>query len=118
MMAETKDRFAYQGEKLSQARSSLMAPHPMGEDRSFASAFEFCSRAFYDFDVERIKDENAHGWIDTIKRLMSTDGVSDPTDEGTFIHRARALTDEEKREFSNAVDELASWFNMEFWSDD
>jgi len=112
----TSDRFDYQGEKLSQARSSLMLPHTMGEEQSIASAFEVCDRAFHQFDVSRIKDDNARGWVDTIKRLMDTTGVEDPTGEGTYTQRARRMNTEEKREFSNAVDELASWFNMEFWS--
>ncbi len=55
--------------------------------------------------------------METIKRLMDTSGVDDPTGEGTYVQRARRMTEEEKREFSNAVDELASWFNMEFWSE-
>lgn len=117
-MAKDKDRFDYQAEKLSQARSTLMAPHSMGEEQSFASAFDFCSRAFHQFDIDRVKDDAARGWIDTIKRLMSTEGVIDPTGEGLWIHRARALTLEERRSFSNAVDELASWFDISFWSDE
>lgn len=111
-----KDRFDYQGEKLSQARSALMLPHTMGEDQSIASAFEVCDRAFHQFDVDRIKDDNARLWVEMIKRLMDTSGVDDPTGEGTYIQRARQMTTDEKREFSKAVDELASWFNMLFWS--
>ena len=111
-----RDRFSYQGEKLSQARSSLMLPHPMGEARSLALAFELCSRAFHQFDTERLQDDTARVWMETIKRLMDTTGVEDPTGEGTYFQRARRMTEEEKREFSNAVDELASWFNREFWS--
>ena len=114
----TKDRFSYQTEKLSQARSALMAPHPWGEDMSFAEAFDYCTRAFKDFDVTRVKDKNAYGWIETIKRLKDTTNVQDPTSDGKWIQRARAMDLEEKREFSNAVDELASWFKWEFLSED
>jgi hypothetical protein len=113
----TKDRFSYQTEKLSQARSALMAPHPWGEEKSFAEAFDYCTRAFKDFDVTQVKDENARCWIETIKRLKDTTNVQDPSGEGTWVDRARAMTEEEKREFSDAVDELASWFRWEFWSD-
>lgn len=112
-----EDRFDYQSEKLAQARSCLMAPHEMGEAQSFASAFEFCSRAFYDLDVNRIEDENAQGWIASIKELMKTDGLDDPAGEGLLLQRARAMTVEERRAFSDAVDELASWFDSYFWSD-
>lgn len=89
----------------------------MGEEHSYASAFEVCSRAFHDFDVSRVKGDDAVHWIETIKRLMDTSGVEGPTGEGTWVHRARLMTVDEKREFSNAVDELASWFNRKFWSD-
>jgi hypothetical protein len=111
------DRFGYQGEKLSQARSSLMAPHLRGEEHSFAFAFQFCSRAFHQFDIARIEDEDAVEWIKTIQRLMDTSNVEDSTEEGTYVHRARLMTEDEKYEFSKAVDELASWFNREFWSE-
>lgn len=110
-------RFSYQSEKLDLARSTLMLPHELGEDESLASAFDFCDRALSELDMALIEDDNAAGWIDTIKRLMSTDGVQDPTGEGTWIQRARSLSVDERREFSDAVDELASWFDREFWSD-
>jgi hypothetical protein len=115
-MGKPKDRFDYQGEKLSQARSSLMAPHPSGEDQSFASAFDFCSRAFHQFDTDCVPDDSARDWISKIKSLMNTEGVQDTTGEGTFVHRARAMSVDEKMEFARAVDELASYFHREFWS--
>lgn len=111
-----KDRFANQADKLSQARRSLMAPHARGEEYSFAAAFHACSQAFHRFDVSRVKDDEAVGWIETIKRLTDTTGVEDPTAEGTWVQRARQMTFEEKYEFSKAVDELANWFKREFWS--
>jgi hypothetical protein len=103
--------FDYQSEKLSQARSCLMLPHSDGEEASVAEAFMLCGRAFYRFDTSLIKDENAIIWIETIKRFMDTAGVSDPTGEGTAIQRARQLTNDDKAEFSRAVDELANWFD-------
>ncbi len=113
----TKDRFTYQSEKLSQAQSALMTPHPMGEEKSFALAFDYCTRAFKDFDVTRVMDENAYGWIETIKRLMDTTNVQDPTSDGKWIQRARAMDLEEKREFSEAVDDLADWFKRQLLSE-
>ena len=106
----TKDCFSYQSEKLSQARSALMAPHPGGEEKSFAEAFLYCTHAFMDFDVTRVKDENASRWIETINRLKDT------TNEGTWDNRACAMSLEEKREFSEAVDELAHWFKRQLLS--
>jgi hypothetical protein len=38
-----KHQFGYQGEKFSDARRSLMLPHPMGEESSIANAFGACS---------------------------------------------------------------------------
>ena len=107
----TKDCFSYQTEKFSQARSALMAPHTWGEEKSFAEAFDYCTRAFTDFDVTRVKDENASRWIETIKRLKDT------TNEGTWVNRAYAMSLEEKREFSKAVDELADWFKRQLLSE-
>lgn len=95
-----------------------MAPHPDGEAASYAVAFELCDRAFHQFDASRVKDDDARRWIATINALMNTDGVQDPTNEGTYIQRARAMALDEKLDFSRAVDELASWFEGEFWSDE
>src|SRR5690349_20259924 len=111
-----KDRFSYQLERLSKARSNLMSPHPQGEDRAFAAAFHDCSLAFHQFDADQVTEDEPRRQIDTIKRLMGAGGVSDPTGEGTWFHRGRAMGTEEKMVFSRAVDELASWFAMEFWS--
>jgi hypothetical protein len=112
----TKD-FGYQSEKLSQARSVLMAPHPWSEEISFIEAFRYCTHAFEDFDVTRVKDKNACGWIETIKRFMDTTNVQDPTNDGPWLQRARAMDLEEKREFSEAVDELADWFKRQLLSE-
>lgn len=106
----TQDSFHYQSEKLSGALFTLMAPHPEGEDKSFAFAFQDCTLAFMNFDVTQVKDKNARGWIETIKRLMDTSNVQEKTDEGAWLNRARAMNSEEKREFSLAVFELEHWF--------
>ena len=58
------------------------------EEHSFAAAFHACWLAFHQFDLARVKDENAVDWIDAIKRLMDTSGVEDPTTEGIWVHRA------------------------------
>jgi hypothetical protein len=112
----TKDCFSYPSEKLSQARSALMPPHPWGEEISFAEAFDHCTGAFKDFDITQVKDKNAYGWIETIKRLKDTTNVQDPTKDGKGVQRARAMDLEEKREFSEAVDKLADWFNRQLLS--
>ncbi|ODT76129.1 hypothetical protein ABS71_03675 [bacterium SCN 62-11] len=119
-MARTqKDRFDYQGEKLSQARSALMLPHSRGEEYSLADAFSFCDRAFTGFSLDRIKDPEALRHVMVIQRWMDTSGLSeDVSGEGTWVKRGRMMSVDNKLEFSRAVDELADWFNREFWSDD
>lgn len=108
-------RFSYQAEKLCQARSSLMAPHPGGEDLSFQQAFNYCSRALHDLNLELVDDDGARGWIAIIERVIDTTGIEDTTGEGLWFAKARSISCDEKSEFSHAVDELASYFDMEFW---
>jgi hypothetical protein len=119
-MARTgKDRFDYQGEKLSQARSALMLPHSRGEEFSLADAFAFCDRAFTNFNMDRIRDSEALRHIATIQRSMDTTGLTeDASGAGTWVKRGRMMSVDQRSEFSRAVDELADWFNREFWSDD
>jgi hypothetical protein len=112
-----KNQFGYQREKLWQARRALMAPHQNGEEHGFASAFIAFQHAFRQFDLSRIDDENPLRWIKTMRRLMSCEGLSDSTGEGTLVVRARMMTLDEKIEFSKAVDELASWFDTQHFSD-
>jgi hypothetical protein len=106
----TRDSFYYQCQKLKEAQFALMAPHPEGEDKSFAFAFQYCKFAFMDFDETQVKDKDASRWIETIKRLMDTSDIREKTDEGAWLNRARAMSLEEKSEFSLAVFELAGWF--------
>lgn len=106
--------FKYQAEKLHEARSALMAPHPQGETESFVEAFHECDLAFHQLDVNMVEDEHALEWIGTIRRLIDTSSLQDPSDKGLWLIRAEQLTLEEKIEFARAVDELASWFHDTF----
>lgn len=108
-------QYMYPAEKLHQARSTLMAPHPEGEAASFASAFEFCGRCSRELD--QVDDDQARDWIKTIREIMDLDGLIDPERRGLFIVRAEQLTLDEKREFSRVVDELASFLNRRFFSE-
>jgi hypothetical protein len=111
-----RHQFGYQGQKFSEARLALMLPHPTGEARRIADAFFACGLGLDHFDISKINDVDVRDSIDTVKRLMGTEGIEDPTGEGTNFHRARSMTTDEKLEFSRAVDQLASWFNRQFWS--
>lgn len=103
-------KFGYQAEKLSQARSALLLPHRSGEADSIAQCFEFCSRAFHQFDASSL-DDHARTWVETIKAFMDTTGIDAPN--GRWVIKASKLTDDEKYELSNAVDQLADWFDRE-----
>lgn len=86
-----------------------MAPHPRGDEPAFVAAFTHCRNALSELNLEHLEDETARHWFGAIERLTITDGRS-------FEQRAREMTLEEKQEFSQAVDELASYFDGEFWS--
>lgn len=103
--------YAYPSEKLSVARRSLMLPHPRGEAESIAGAFEECSHGLHDLRNEDL-DDNARRWVATIKELMDTSGIQDPSGRGTFVIKAERLTEEQKFELSRVIDELAHWFDM------
>jgi hypothetical protein len=103
------DRFDYQTEQLSKARRMLMAPLPAGEPQGFASAFHELSLAFDHFDIDQVKNDDARGWIRTILHLLGT------SDAGSFQARAEQMSIDEKLRFSQAVDDLANWFDRNFW---
>jgi hypothetical protein len=55
-------------------------------------------------------------FLDVVERCLDTSGLEDSNNRGLYWVKADALSVDERREFSNAVDELASYFNMCFWS--
>lgn len=87
-----------------------MLPHPHGEEQSLSSAMFEISMAFHNFAVPDDLGADGIGWIAEIKALMSTEGLSDPNQEGLFLIRAKAMTLDERARFSHLVDELASLF--------
>lgn len=109
-------KFAYASEKFSAARRCLMLPHPRGESESIAAAFHECSLCLHDLDLTEL-DENARLWVAKIRDLMDTTGVQDASGRGTWAIKADGLTENEKFELSRTIDELASWFEMHFWSE-
>lgn len=109
-------KYAYQAEKLSLARNSLMLPHPQGEAKSIASAFNACSLGFHEMDRKGL-DANARRWVKKIEGFMDTKGIEDPEGIGTHELEARTLTEDEQRELSQAIDELAHWFDREAWGE-
>jgi hypothetical protein len=108
-------KFAYESEKLSQARSSLMAPHPFGQEQAFLNAFDFCSRALFKLELALVDDDSARQWIAIIQKTIDTTGIDDPKGVGVWQLKLSKLSVAERRGFSDAVDELASYFDREFW---
>jgi hypothetical protein len=107
-------KFGYQSEKFSAARSALMLPHPRGESESIAMAFHACYLGLRDLDRDCL-GENARDWVLQIEALMDTTGLSSSDSSGLWAVKANLLTEEQKSEFSRAVDELADYFCIEFW---
>jgi len=107
--------FGYQTEKFSQARRALMIPFIRGEARSIADAFHACHLGLMDLKREEL-EENPRQWITVVERAMDPEGLQDPHQLGTAFIKASSMTDDEKREFASAVDELANYFHREFWS--
>ena len=105
----------YQWEKFSSARSALMLPHPRGESESIAIAFHECHHALHTLNRELL-DDTVRDWIQKVEDFMDTDGLLDPDGRGLWTVKADLLTEEQRFELSNTIDELASYFSREFWS--
>jgi hypothetical protein len=109
-MPNNKRRFTYAEEKLNQARSSLLPPHGAGgEDAAYFAAFELLGR-LQSRDVAGLPEPASAYWT-TIERSMDTKGLEDPQQVGTYAVRIAQMGERERREFSDAVDELAHWLS-------
>jgi hypothetical protein len=102
-------KFNYAAEKFSMARKLLMLPHRDGEAMSVARAFNECSLGLMNLDDSSL-DEQSRKWVQELMALMNTDGVKDPSHRGAHLVKAESLTEDQKWEVSNLVDELAYWF--------
>ena len=89
------DRRSDQRVKLSQARSALLAPHPRGEEQSFAEAFRYCAEAFDRFDLDKL-DEAEKNLAQTVHRLMDVTGLEDKSGRGAHYERARLMSTDER----------------------
>lgn len=97
--------YSYQAQKLSDARRALMLPHDSGE--AIAIAFHACSCAFNKLDENQL-EEKARDWIYKIKHFMNTENLGE---NGTCLIKAQSLSINEQQDLSDAIDELAHWFN-------
>jgi hypothetical protein len=107
-------KFRYPSEKLLDARRSLMLPHPEGEAQSIADAFSICRRGFDHLNPDDL-DDDARRWFTKLGELMDTSGVQDPEGRGTFVVKASGFSLEQRRELSDAVDQLTEWLESAFW---
>jgi hypothetical protein len=107
-------QYMYQAEKLSAARRALMLPHSRSEADSIGYAFHELSLAFHRMDESGL-DDNARGWVRTLKEMMDTTGIEDEAGRGTAFVKAEGFTVDQKIELSRTVDELAHWFERRSW---
>jgi hypothetical protein len=89
-----------------------MLPHTQGEAASIASAFQEIDLGLHRFEIPQDFNESGVVMLRKLKQLMSTDGLSDPKQEGLYTVRARAMTVDEQAEVSRLVDELAFLFDL------
>ena len=106
-------KYSYQAEKFASARRALMLPHPRGEAPSIAGAFHECHLGLHHLDRNQLND-TARDWLAKLDRLMETSGLQDPHGKGLWQIKAETLTESEKFELSQVVDELAHWFDAEY----
>jgi hypothetical protein len=67
--------------------------------------------------AEQIRDSTALQHLATIARYMPAPYLPDPDGVGTAVIKAQMMTQNEVREFSDAIDALAEWASVEFWSE-
>ena len=103
-------KYDYCAEKLAAARSCLMLPHPKGEGDSIAVAFHECELGLRDLSAQDF-DENAREWVAKIRELMDKSKIISFSGHNTWAFKAEHMTEDQKVEFSQAVDNLADWFN-------
>lgn len=89
-----------------------MLPHSLGEEQSISEAFHECSAAFEHLNRSGLRD-SARGWIEKIEGFMDDSNIKEPSSFGSWHDKAKTLTEDERLEFSHAIDELAHWFDDE-----
>ena len=95
--------------KLGEARRSLMVPHPDGEEKSIAQAFQEISQGLHCFNIGDLQDKNVEGWLIKLQQIMDTHGLADPSKIGLYQVKAATLSTRERSELSGVVDQLAQW---------
>lgn len=105
----------YPTEKLTDARRILMLPHSKGETDSVVLAMHECSLGLRNVQ-EKDLDGHAVDNLRTLRQLMDTTGLTDSSGRGLWAIKVEKFSEEEKHEFSKAVDSLAHWFEHKLWT--
>ena len=98
--------YGYMSQKLGAARSCLRLLHPRENEQSVTTAMLECMIA-----LDGINDERPDGLEPHLSRLvdpLDTSELSDPSCIGLHTVKARMYTDDQLRQFSCTVDELAT----------
>lgn len=93
-------KFAFQMQKLAEARRFLMAFY-LKEAPRFGNAAACCQSALRDFDSAQVKDRAVRAKIESLKSLMEVS--------------AGSMTYDQRVVFGTVVDEVADWFVKEHW---
>jgi hypothetical protein len=105
-----RSKYGYPAEKLAVAKGCLQSSRTPDESRRYAGAFWECQ-----FALEKVESDDlspkAREWVATIRRISDTDNVVD-TGHGLHYAKAQSLTSDERLEFFEAIDRLASFFHQ------
>jgi hypothetical protein len=105
-------RFGYQMQHFTAARRALMPPfHRDDENEGFCGAMAECRLAIRRFKVDTVSAD-AQDSLAVIMSALDVTGLVDPPGgrHGLAIVKARQMTRQEKSDFSQAVDALATYF--------
>jgi hypothetical protein len=105
-------KYRYLSEKLQAAVGILMIP-VSDPSRALADAFHECLLALK--DLGQLPESDAETLRQRIERAIDTTGIAEHR-EGTWYAKAEQMSDEEVRDFSAAVHELAVWADRQLWS--
>ncbi|WP_428304624.1 hypothetical protein [Lacipirellula sp.] len=90
-----------------------MAPIISGEDGCFANAFNACADGLKNVSEDDITEPDMIASYRLVKEAINVDERRGQPLDGLYVAKSRAMSVEELRQFSDAVDSLATWFLRE-----
>ncbi len=100
-------KFAYQHEKLAQARRLLLVPPESQKFEMIAAAFCECNDCFSHLD-EQVIGLPATQWIATIRKAMDVSDINGT--HSVCLRKAKMMCEDEIADFARAIDELCDYF--------